>query len=336
MRAVIVGCGNIAAAYATDLSAADVVDMVGFFDVSPERAAAFAIEHGGIAFETLDEAIEAAELVINLTIFEAHYPVTKAALTRSRHVYSEKPLALSFAEATELADLAHAQGVRLAAAPFTFLGQSQAAAVDRVHSGRLGRVRVVYAEVNHGRIETWHPNPAPFYAAGPILDVGVYPLALLMAALGPVRRVRALSSTVLADRVNLEGAQFSPASPDYWLVEMQHAGGELVRLSVNFYVLGDEGVEFHGDLGSLRVASWFNPYATLTHTPYGGEPDDVTPPGAPGEVNWSVGVAELVEAIESKRSSPLDSDRALHLVEILESITGSASSGDSVELTTSF
>jgi predicted dehydrogenase len=336
IRAVIVGCGNIATKYATDLRTGEVVDLVGFYDVSPERSSAFAHEHGGEAFATLDEALDAAELVINLTIFEAHYPVTKAALSRSRHVYSEKPLALRFDEATELSDLAAERGVRLGAAPFTFLGEAQTTAIEWVRSGTLGAVRDAYAEVNHGRIETWHPNPAPFYAAGPILDVGVYPLALLMAALGPVSSVRAMSSTVLNERIDLSGNPFSPGSPDYWLVELRHASGTQVRLTVNFYVLGDEGIEFHGDDGSVRLGSWFDPGCQLTYRPYGRETEDVTSGTGPETVDWSTGVSEMVEAIASGRKSPLDRERAVHLVDMLESITASATSGHTVSLRTTF
>ena len=336
MKAVIVGCGNIAAEYAKDLLSASVVDLVGFHDVDPERAEAFAATHGGKAFPTLHEAIEAAELVINLTIFEAHYPVSKAALSQKRHVYSEKPVALNLVHALELADLSQTNSVRLAAAPFTFLGEAQQTALDWVRSGKLGRIRLAYAEVNHGRIETWHPNPAPFYAAGPMLDVGVYPLAIMMAAFGPVARLSAHASTVLADRLDVNGAAFAVGAPDYWLAELEHASGTRVRLTVNFYVKGDEGVEFHGDEGSLRLGSWFDPGSSLVFTPYEGQSTPVPTPDAPEHVDWSVGVAELVAAIEESRPSLLDRDRSVHLVEILEAAETSAKTGSPVDLNTGF
>ncbi|MEX1093129.1 MAG: Gfo/Idh/MocA family oxidoreductase [Acidimicrobiia bacterium] len=336
MKAVIVGCGNIAAEYAKDLLAASVVDLVGFHDVDPDRAEAFAATHGGEAFPTLHDAIEAAELVINLTIFEAHYPVSKAALSQRRHVYSEKPVALNLVHALELAELSHAHGVRLAAAPFTFLGEAQQTALDWVRSGKLGRIRLAYAEVNHGRIETWHPNPAPFYAAGPMLDVGVYPLTIMMAAFGPVARLSAHASTVLADRLDVNGTAFAVGAPDYWLVELEHASGTRVRLTVNFYVKGDEGVEFHGDEGSLRLGSWFDPGSSLVFTPYEGQSTPVPTPEAPEGIDWSVGVAELVAAIEEGQPSQLDRDRSVHLVEILEAAETSANTGSPVDLNTSF
>jgi predicted dehydrogenase len=336
IEAVIVGCGNIAERYAADLLRNRVVDLVGFHDVDFTRAERFATEFGGTPHRTLDDAIAAAGLVINLTIFESHYPVTKAALSAGRHVYTEKPLALSLDHARELGALSESRGVRLASAPFTFMGAAQALAIDWVRSGRLGEVRVVNAEVNHGRIETWHPNPEPFYAAGPMLDVGVYPLAILIAALGSVSTVRALSSTVLPGRSDLAGKAFTPASPDYWLVELVHAGGARVRLSVNFYVDGDEGITFHGDDGSLALASWFQPGTQLVHTPYGSESETVAVPAAPDVVDWSVGVAEVVTSIEEDRPSPLNRDQAVHMVDILEAVTASAAEGEPVALTTMF
>jgi predicted dehydrogenase len=336
MRAVIIGCGNIAAEYAKDLRSAGTVDLVGFYDVDGVRARAFSDEHGGQAFGTLDEAIESAELVINLTIFEAHYPVSKAALAAGRHVYSEKPIALNLVHALELAELSQANGVRLAAAPFTFLGEAQQTALDWARSGKLGRIRLAYAEVNHGRIETWHPNPAPFYAAGPMLDVGVYPLSIMMAAFGPVARLSAHASTVLAERLDVNGATFAVGAPDYWLVELEHASGTRVRLTVNFYVKGDEGVEFHGDEGSLRLGSWFAPGSSLVFTPYEGQSSPVPTPDAPENIDWSVGVAELVAAIEEGRPSQLDRDRSVHLVEILEAAETSADTGSPVDLNTGF
>jgi predicted dehydrogenase len=329
-KAVIVGCGNIASRYAEDILASGTVDMVGFYDVDEERAARFADEYGGNAFESLDQAIEAAELVLNLTIFESHYVVSHAALSRSRHVYSEKPLALRLEEAVELARLADANGVRLGAAPFTFLGEAQATALDWVRTGKLGKVRLAYAEVNHGRIETWHPNPAPFYEVGPMLDVGVYPLALLIKALGPVKKLCAIPSVIHDERIALDATPFTPGSPDYWLVDIEHAGGEKVRMTVNFYVLGDEGVTFHGDDGSLRLDSWFAPNSALWHIPYGGEPEQVEVLGGPDEVDWSVGVRDFVVGIENGAPSELTAELAVHMVAVLDAINQSGATGEEV------
>ena len=331
--AVIVGCGNIAAHYAEDLISARILDLVGFYDVDHQRAVEFAERWGGEAFETLNAAIEAAELVLNLTIFEAHYPVSKAALSRSRHVYSEKPLALSLEDAVELAGLAAEKGVRLASAPFTFLGAAQAMAIDWVRSGRLGEVRLVYAEVNHGRIETWHPNPAPFYDVGPMLDVGVYPLALLIDAFGPVSWLQAIASTIKSERKTLDGTIYSPGSADYWLVHLEHANGVRVRLTVNFYVKGDEGMVFHGDEASLRLDSWFVPDAGVWYKPYDGAEERIEVTGGTDRVHWSTGVARFIQGIDADDPGPLNVDRSVHMTAILDAINRSGDIGEAVAVT---
>lgn len=332
ITAVIVGCGNIAARYAADLTRAGTVDLIGYFDVAGERAKDLADKHGGDTFETLEEAIEAAELVLNLTIFEAHYPVTKAAVGRGRHVYSEKPLALQLSEALEIERLAESNGVRVAAAPFTFLGAAQRTAIEWVQSGSLGTVRLAYAEVNHGRIETWHPSPAPFYEVGPMLDVGVYPLAILIRAFGPVATVRAIPSVIHPDRTDLNGQAFTPASPDYWLVDLEHVSGEKVRLTVNFYVYGDEGIVFHGDEGSLHLESWFVPDSPLWFTKYGGERQPVSTPKSVHEVDWSHGVTEFVSGLGSGQPSALNLHDSVHMVAILDAITRSGELEESVTI----
>ena len=56
-------------------------------------------------------------MVINLTIPDAHYPVSKAALDAGKHVYSEKPLALSIEEGCTLRRSPTARACASAAPP---------------------------------------------------------------------------------------------------------------------------------------------------------------------------------------------------------------------------
>ena len=76
-------------------------------------------------------------------------------------------------------------------------------------------MRVVYAEANWDRIERWHPDPTALYAVGPLVDVGVYPLAILTAMFGPVRRVQAYATIVEPDRVHGDGRPFRLSAPDF-------------------------------------------------------------------------------------------------------------------------
>ena len=100
-------------------------------------------------------------------------------------------------ESWALVNLAKEKGLRFSSSPITYMGEAQDAAWSILESGKLGTVRLVYAEVNHGFIEAWHPNPQPFYDLGVIWDVAVYPLTLMTAFLLGLAMVGASESLPL-------------------------------------------------------------------------------------------------------------------------------------------
>ena len=163
-------------------------------------------------------------------------PSSPSRLNAGKHVHSEKPLAMTYAEAKALVDLAQAKGLRLSCSPITFMGEAQQTAWKAIREGRLGPVRVVYAEANHGRIESWHPNPEPFYQVGALFDVGVYLLTLVTTMFGPARRATAYATVLYPDRVTKEGRPFHIATPDWVVAAVELANGTVVRLTTNFYV----------------------------------------------------------------------------------------------------
>ena len=187
MRVALAGAGNIARPYAARIAAEHGLELLGATDPLDGRAQALVDEFGGVAYATLDELLadERVDTVVNLTVPQVHAEVTTAALLAGKHVHSEKPLALRHADAQALVDLAQEQGVRLAAAPATLLGEAQQTLWKLVREGAAGRVRAVYAEANWDRLERWHPDPRSLYAVGPLVDVGVYPLSILTALFGP-------------------------------------------------------------------------------------------------------------------------------------------------------
>ncbi len=170
----LLGCGNIAEQYARDIPTHPHLRLAGVFDILPARARSLAEKSACLAYPSLENLLQdtAVDIVVNLTSQQTHFQTTRMALEAGKHVYSEKPLAMLYAEAQQLVVLAQSRGLRLGCSPFTLAGEAQQTAWKVIRQGRLGQVRLVYAEVNHGRIETWHPSPQPFYAAGPCTTWG--------------------------------------------------------------------------------------------------------------------------------------------------------------------
>lgn len=343
LRVGVVGCGNIAGPYARSIAAHDEVRLVAATDVDPARAAAFAAEHGCRAHENLEALLadDEVELVVNLTVHHAHYAVTKRALEAGRHVYSEKPMALEADQALELVALARERGVRLACAPSTFLGDAQQTAGAIIRGGELGPVRAVYADVNWGRIETWHPAPIPFYDVGVLVDVGVYPLTIATAFLGPAVAIEARGWELLPDRVTTSGERYQIGSPDLILAAVELAGGAVMRLTGSFYVgrpIREPGrLEFHGDRGSLALSSFQDFDAAIERGPVGGafEPAPYAREPYRG-TDWGRGVADLAQAIREGRPQRVTGEHAAHVVDILSAARRSMHERRRIEVDSTF
>lgn len=339
----IVGCGVIGPEYAKSMKAFGRLELVGAADLDPARARALVDAHGGRAFASPDELMASpdVEVIANLTIHHAHRDITTRALENGKHVFSEKPLAMTAAEASGLVELARARGLRLGCAPVTFLNEAQQTAARILRSGALGPVRLAYAEVNHGRIETWHPAPAPFYEVGPLMDVGVYPLTLLTAYLGPARRVTAFGTILKPDRVTKRDLPFTVETPDLVVSMVELASGTLVRLTTNFYVGSHNrqgsGIEFHGDRASLHLSSWFDAKATVSVGEFNKTYEPVEPARVPDAgMHWARGLAEMADAMLEDRPHRATGEQAAHVVEIMEAAAESARTGRPTELSTTF
>ena len=340
----IVGTGNIAGAYATNILTHPQIRLAAATDLDAPKAAAFGVEHGCPIHGTLDELLAdpLVDIVVNLSIHHAHYEVTKRSLEAGRHVYSEKPMALHSSEAQELVALAASRGLRLGCSPSTCLGEAQQTAAAVIRDGRLGQVRAVYAEVNHGRIEAWHPAPVPFFDVGVMVDVGVYPLTIVTSILGPARSVRAWGWELMPERTTLDGAPFRIGSPDLIVAAIELDGGAVMRLTSSFYVglpgKHAEGIEFHGDDASLALGSFEKADATVELGAYGEGYELVDPVRPPFRgTAWARGVAEMADAIAEGRPHRASAEQAAHVVEILEAAAASiADGGRRVDVTTSF
>lgn len=341
VKLAIVGCGNIAGPYADTVMRYPETELVGVSDVDMSKAEALAETHGCRVYPSFEAMLadDALELICNLTVHHAHYAVTKACLEAGKHVYSEKPLALTSEEAQDLVALAKRKNLRLGCSPFTFLGEAQQAAWRHIQAGHLGPVRVAYAEVNWGRIEAWHPAPGPFYEVGALFDVGVYPLTLLTALFGPARSVLSYGKLLYPERVTKEGKPFTIKTPDFVTSVIELEDGPLVRLTTDFYVhqknTRQTGVEFHGDKGSLHLTSWQNPDAEVSFAPFG----ESYQPLELGEVNamqWGRGVREMALALRQDRAHRATGEQAAHVVEILNAVVRSMQEGRAVPVKSSF
>ena len=342
LRVAIAGCGNIAGTYGEQLAHHATVHTIGAFDLDESRARAYVEKFGGRAYRSLDELLGDGEVdaVVNLTIHHAHPEVITRCLEAGKHVHSEKPLAMTFDECTRLADLADDRKRRLSCAPVVWLGETQQTLWRALRRGLIGSPRAVFAEVNWGRIESWHPNPAPFYEVGPVFDVAVYPITSLTTFFGPVRRVSSRGDVLLKDRKTMDGVPFTPGSYDYTVSTLEFDGGVQCRLTCNFYVgwhTNQKGFEIHGDLGSLSTDTIYGFDSIVQHAEFGGGWTPLPFVRVPfAGCEFARGVIELADALHENRPHRTTARQAAHVVDVMAQILESVRTGEVREVRSTF
>jgi len=338
----IIGCGNISTTYLKLAPLFRGIEMRACADANPAAAKLRAGEYGIVA-QSVDELLnnDDIDIVVNLTIPDAHFMVTKRILSSGKHAYSEKPLVLSLGEGLELKKLADERGLKVGCAPDTFLGGAHQLARRAIDEGKVGRITSGTCHVMSHGMEHWHPNPDFFFkpGGGPILDLGPYYIANLINLIGPVKRVAALTSMATPTRTitsELRKGEVIPVeTPTTVQALLEFADGATITLSASWDVWAHrhDNMELYGTEGSLflpdpnffggdvliglpgkkkikPLKGWKHPF---------GIPNQKHPQGAMANYR-TAGLADMAAAILEGRDMRCSIDRALHGVDVMLSI----------------
>ena len=347
----IIGCGNISAAYLRLAPIFASIEMRAVADLNMDAARARAEEYG-VDARTVEDLLgsDDIDVVVNLTIPDAHFPVTRAILEAGKHAYSEKPLVLTMEEGETLRALAAERGLRIGSAPDTFLGGAHQMARHLIDEGKIGRVHAGTAHVMSRGMEHWHPNPDFFFqpGAGPMLDVGPYYVTNLIQLLGPVKRVAALTTSAFKERTITSepraGEKIPVGTPTNIHALMDFASGATVTISTSWDIHAHRHgpMELYGADGTLFLPdpNFFG--GTVEFGAPGGEITELEawkhPFGIPNEgerANYRVaGLADMATALAEGRPHRCSLELALHAVDVMTSVLKSGETGAFVTLTT--
>ncbi|NJK36708.1 MAG: Gfo/Idh/MocA family oxidoreductase [Oscillatoriales cyanobacterium RM2_1_1] len=366
MRIAIIGCGFVADFYMKTLANYPNLELVAVMDKNVERAAQFS-EHYSVPFYgSLEELLANAtiELILNLTNPRSHFSVSKACLEAGKHVYSEKPLAMAMAEAEELVNLAERKGLYIASAPCTLLSETAQTLWKALRQDAVGKVRVVYAEMDDGMIhkmpyQKWESDsgtPWPYkdeFEIGCTLEHAGYCLTWLAAFFGPAESVTAFSSCLIPDKetdVSLD----PPNTPDFSVACIKFTSGVVARLTCSIIAPVDHSLKIVGDKGILCtedcwdftspvylqrrmtirrktfISPWKERYPLVKVTQ--GRVKHKTKHG----MDFCRGVAELADAIRQHRVCRLSPQFSLHVNELVLAIQNALENGQTYHVKSSF
>lgn len=352
----IIGCGNISSAYLrlAPLFRGIEVRAVADMNMDAARAQAQAFDTKAMSVDDL-LASDAIDIVVNLTIPDAHFSVTKRILEAGKHAYSEKPVVLSLEEGETLRALAKSKALRIGSAPDTFMGGTHQMARALLDDGAVGRITSGTCHVMSHGMEMWHPNPDFFFlpGAGPMLDIGPYYITNLLQLLGPVRRVAALTNAATPTRTIASqpraGEVLEVKTPTniHALLEFEQGATITVTTSWDVWAHRHDHMELYGTEGSLflpdpnffggtlekagkdgaieEVELWDHPFAKPNQ-------DMETNPRA----NYrTAGLADMALSILEGRPHRCSFEMALHAIDVMVSVLESAEMGTFVSMHTS-
>ncbi len=363
-RIGIIGCGVISNTYIADIqNFYHDLKIVALADVVVEIAVAQAEKYGIETACTPQELLadESIDLVINLTPPQFHTEVNRQIIAAGKHLFCEKPFAPDVESAREILRIAEEAGVKVGCAPDTFLSSGLMSVRYYLDAGLIGKPFFVTANMVEFGVETWHPNPFPYYKGigSPMYDMAPYYISAIVALLGPVESVAAYSSRPNEKRHVYVGAHagedlVSEVDTHYSAI-MKLRSGVTVNLNISrdVYASGLPMFEIYGDEGTLtypdpnfgggtpkvyRKEQLISPiYQKTAEAEARRKQFYELPELYPRIKDYSrgLGVLDLANAIESGIDHRTGRDMILHITEVIEGILTSARDGCFVTMQTS-
>ncbi|WP_037322345.1 Gfo/Idh/MocA family protein [Salegentibacter sp. Hel_I_6] len=112
LKVGVLGAGHLGKIHLKLLNQSEKYELVGFYDANSGNAEKIATEFGYKKFDTIEDLIAAVDVVDVVTPTLSHFEVAKKTITAGKHLFIEKPITNTFAEAEELIALAKKHGVK--------------------------------------------------------------------------------------------------------------------------------------------------------------------------------------------------------------------------------
>jgi predicted dehydrogenase len=328
MKIGVIGCGNIFEGAYVPGAKHYGLTLAAVADIDLDRARAAAQKHEIPKACSVDELLADPEigLVLNLTVPKVHADLDRLSLEAGKHVWAEKPLALSVDQARPVLDLARSTGLRVGSAPDTILGTGLQTCRRVIDDGRLGKVIGGVAFMACPGHESWHPSPEFYYEAGggPLFDMGPYYLSALVSLIGPVRRVAGFTARARTERLitsEPKKGKVVPVEVDTHIAgALEFASGAVVNLLMSFDTRAHRlpCLQLYGTEASMNLPDPNGFKGPVEISAGGREWQDVPCEHEPGR--RGAGAADLIAALRTGRPHRTSLELAAHVLDVMESV----------------
>ncbi len=112
LKAGVLGAGHLGKIHLKLLQQSQKYELIGFYDPVKEYAEKVAKEFGYKLFDSVDELIDAVDVVDIVTPTLSHFECAKKAIEKGKHIFIEKPITNTLQEAEAIRTLASQHHIR--------------------------------------------------------------------------------------------------------------------------------------------------------------------------------------------------------------------------------
>jgi predicted dehydrogenase len=347
LRVALIGCGSVSNRYLPQLLSSKLIEVVSLCDIKYERAQAQNKQYNVNAktYKNIDEMLAGVpfDMMVTTTDMQAHGELNKKALLAGKHVWSEKPMANTYADGKALLDLAKSKKLRLWGAPAVVNSPQFAFMSKTIQEGKLGRIASAHGQYGHTG-PTWS---AFFYekGGGSMPDLGVYNMATLTGLLGPAKSVMAMLSIVNPERTVDDKGKIKVEVEDNAHVLLEHDKGVLSHVMCGFNYFDPHGheakdqqlhsIQIYGDYGNMRLIGYdWETNGVMLDTSW--DKPAVLMSADKGGYEWQEGARVTGESIVTGVEPRINVEHALHVLEIIEAARKSQATGMRIKLKSKF
>jgi predicted dehydrogenase len=347
LRVAVIGCGSVSNRYLPQLLSSPLIEVVSLCDIKYERAVAQNKEYkvNAQTYPHIDALLKGVsfDMMVTLTDMQVHGELNKKALLAGKHVWSEKPMANTYAEGKALLELAKSKKLRIWGAPAVVNSPQFEFMSKTIQAGKLGRIASAHGQYGHTG-PTWS---AFFYEknGGSMPDLGVYNLATLTGLLGPAKSVMAMTSIVNPERTVDDKGKIKVEAEDNAHVLLEHDKGVISHMMCGFNYFDPHGheaanqtlhsIQVYGDYGNMRLIGYdWETNGVILDTSWTEPPKLMSTDK--GGYEWQEGARVVGESIVKGTEPKINVEHALHVLEIIEAARKSSATGVKVKLKSKF
>ncbi len=297
--------------------------VVSCYARTPETREAFASKHGCRAASSLQEIWDdpAIEGVLMATPHAVRQELISQAAAAGKHIFVEKPLALTGAEARASAQAARDAGVVLQVGHNKRRQTGNRRLREMLDSGELGQLQYVEANISvpvafKPDLPDWRKNPEQIPAGG-MTPLGVHHIDTIQYLGGPIRSVSAMSKKVFG-ALDVD---------DVTAMLFELSTGPLAYLVTLLATAGVNTVTVYGS----DAAAWSEEDGTRLFVQKRGEPSRSEIPVTSIDTVADE-LTEFIECIRTGGQPETGAEAAVSVVDVLEAIIESAATGRTVDV----